>query len=84
VNSFSALVECVQWWEGVGYSVGLWNRGTHAKEMEMEGVSNKDCYTYTCMSRRFTVYNTNGLPNVERFCYLGRLLSHNDNDTRTM
>jgi hypothetical protein len=59
VNSFSALVDCVQWWEGVGYSVGLWNRGTHAKEMEMEGVSNKDCYTYTCMSRRFTVYDTN-------------------------
>ena len=50
----------------------------------MEGVSNKDCYTYTCMSRRFTVYDINGLRSVERFRYRGRVLSYNDNDALTM
>ena len=47
MNSFGALVACEQWFEGIGYSAGLWSRGTHANEIEMEGVSNKDCYIYT-------------------------------------
>jgi hypothetical protein len=69
---------------GVGYSVGVWDRETHAMEMEMERVSNKDCSAYTCTSRRFTAYNTNGLRNMEHFRYRGRVLLYNDNDALTM
>ena len=54
MNSFSARVVCEQWCEGIVYSAGLWSNGTHAKdEIEMEGVSNKDWYIYTCANRRF-------------------------------
>ena len=48
--------------------------GTHAKETEVEGVATKDCYTYTCISHRFTASNINGLCNVECFRYRGRVL----------
>ena len=68
----------------MGYSAGLWNTGTHAKKSEMEGASTKDYYIYTCMSRRFTVYETNELGNTEHFRCLGVLVSHDKNDTRSM
>ena len=68
----------------MGYSVGFWNTGTYVKETEMKGVSTKDFYTYKYTSRRFTVYKTNKMSNVERFCYLGLLMPHDKNDTRTM